>query len=81
MAKKGYEIKPLDESEYTDTEVNEFSSGDDIPDEVISLDNGIEVACRTGSIRILRLLPEGKSRMSAEDFIRGRKINVGDTFA
>nr|WP_312289489.1 hypothetical protein [Clostridium chromiireducens] len=40
MAKKGYEIKPLDESEYTDTEVNEFSSGDDIPDEVISLDNG-----------------------------------------
>ena len=42
------------------------------------IDNGIEVACKTGSIRILRLLPEGKSRMSAEDFIRGRKINVGD---
>ena len=45
---------------------------------VISLDNGIEVACKTGSIRILRLLPEGKSRMSAEDFICGRKIAVGD---
>jgi methionyl-tRNA formyltransferase len=45
---------------------------------VLSTDNGIEVACKTGSIRILRLLPEGKSRMSAEDFIRGRKISVGD---
>ena len=45
---------------------------------VISLDGGIEVACARGSIRILRLLPEGKSRMSADDFIRGRKIVVGD---
>ena len=45
---------------------------------VLSLDNGIEVACAKGSIRILRLLPEGKSRMSAEDFVRGRKISVGD---
>lgn len=45
---------------------------------VISLDGGIEVACRRGSVRILKLLPEGKSRMSAEDFIRGRKISVGD---
>lgn len=45
---------------------------------VISLEGGIEVACKKGSIRILRLLPEGKSRMSAQDFIRGRKISVGD---
>lgn len=45
---------------------------------VISLDGDIEVACSKGSIRILRLLPEGKSRMSADDFIRGRKIAIGD---
>ena len=45
---------------------------------VISLEGGIEVACARGSVRILRLLPEGKSRMSAEDFIRGRKIALGD---
>ncbi len=45
---------------------------------VISLDGGIEVACAKGSVRILRLLPEGKSRMSADDFIRGRKIAIGD---
>lgn len=45
---------------------------------VISLDGGIEIACAKGSIKILNLIPEGKSRMSAEDFIRGRKISVGD---
>ena len=52
------------------------------PDEkigqVISLDDGIVVACRRGSLKILRLLPEGKSRMAAQDFIRGRKISLGD---
>ena len=46
--------------------------------EVISLDNGIEVACRRGSIRLTRVVPEGKSRMNASDFIRGRNISVGD---
>ena len=46
--------------------------------EVLSLDDGIEVACACGSIRITRVLPEGKSRMAASDFIRGRNISVGD---
>ena len=46
--------------------------------EVISVDDGIEVACAHGSIRILKVLPEGKSRMSASDFVRGRGISVGD---
>ena len=52
-------------------------SGDEVG-RVISLEDGIEVACAKGSVRILRVLPEGKSRMSADDFIRGRKISVGD---
>ena len=46
--------------------------------EVISLDNGITVACGVGAITVTGVLPEGKSRMSATDFIRGRKVNVGD---
>ena len=46
--------------------------------EIISLDNGIEVACKIGSVRITKVLPEGKSRMSASDFIRGRAISVKD---
>ncbi len=47
---------------------------------VISLDHGvITVACGEGtSLDILRVLPEGKGRMEAGDFIRGRKIGVGD---
>ncbi len=46
--------------------------------EVLSLDSGITVACGRGSVTLLGVLPEGKSRMSAEDFIRGRKLSVGD---
>lgn len=48
--------------------------------QVISLDGSkITVACGNGSaVSLLSVLPEGKGRMSASDFIRGRKINVGD---
>ena len=54
------------------------SHGNDEIGKVISLDGGIEIACAKGSLKILKLLPEGKSRMSADDFIRGRKIAIGD---
>lgn len=40
----------------------------------------IEIACAGGSIRVHRLLPEGKSRMTAADFLRGRKAGVGDVW-
>ena len=46
--------------------------------EIIALDGAIRVACGRGTLDILTLLPEGKGRMSAADFIRGRKVNVGD---
>lgn len=45
---------------------------------VLSLDDGIEIACGVGSISLTRILPEGKSRMAAADFIRGRSVSVGD---
>ena len=45
---------------------------------VISLDGKITVACGKGKIELLTVIPEGKSRMSSADFIRGRKIAVGD---
>ena len=50
---------------------------------VISLDGGvITVACGENSaLDILRVLPEGKGRMEAADFIRGRKIRVGDVLS
>ena len=46
--------------------------------EIISLDGGITVACGIGSVTLLGVIPEGKGRMSAMDFIRGRKVNIGD---
>ena len=46
--------------------------------EVLSLDKAIEVSCSKGSIYIDKVLPEGKSKMSAADFIRGRNISIGD---
>ena len=49
---------------------------------VLSLSGGkIEVACGCGSINILSVLPEGKKRMAASDFINGRKIAVGDVLS
>ena len=46
--------------------------------QVLSLEGGITVSCGVGSVRFLTVLPEGKSRMAAEDFVRGRKVNLGD---
>ena len=46
--------------------------------EVISVGDDICVACGKGAVSILRVLPEGKGRMSAADFVRGRKVKTGD---
>ena len=49
---------------------------------VLSLAGGkIEVACGCGSVFILSVLPEGKKRMAATDFINGRKIAVDDVLS
>ena len=46
---------------------------------VLALSDVITVACGNGTtLEILRVLPEGKGRMSAADYIRGRRIRVGD---
>lgn len=45
---------------------------------VVALDDGITVTCGKGKITLLSVLPEGKGRMSAADFIRGRKVALGD---
>ena len=64
--------------------VSTVATSADVPvGTVISLDNGvITVACgENTSLDILRVLPEGKGRMDAGDFIRGRKIGVGDVLS
>ncbi|MBQ7320486.1 MAG: methionyl-tRNA formyltransferase [Clostridia bacterium] len=49
-----------------------------VPGTVVSLDGAITVACGRGTISLLTVLPEGKGRMAAADYIRGRKLAVGD---
>ncbi len=48
------------------------------PGEVVSLRGGIEVACGEGSLVITELQLEGRRRMSAEEFLRGHPLRVGD---
>ena len=50
-----------------------------VPGTVISADTeGFCVACSDGVIQMLEVVPAGKGKMSAADFVRGRKIAVGD---
>ena len=52
------------------------------PGEVISLDpkgvGSFTVACGEGALKVTGVIPEGKGRMGAGDFVRGRKIELGD---
>lgn len=41
-------------------------------------EGGITVATGDGSIVLCRVLPEGKGGMNAADFIRGRRVSLGD---
>ena len=55
------------------------TSGNGKAGEVISLENGvITVACGEGALSISAVIPEGKSKMTSADFVRGRKIAKGD---
>ena len=60
------------------SEVADTDSTNETAGEVLALDGKITVACGRGKINLLTVVPEGKSRMGAADFIRGRKINIGD---
>ncbi len=52
------------------------------PGEVVALDpkgtGSFTVACGDGGLMVSGVIPEGKGRMTAGDFIRGRKIQLGD---
>ena len=48
------------------------------PGTVVSLDGEMIVACGRGKIAFMTVLPEGKGRMAAADYIRGRKIALHD---
>lgn len=55
--------------------------GEGRPGEVIACpteDGCIRVACGVGALDVSAVIPEGKGRMPSGDFIRGRKIKLGD---
>ena len=57
----------------------ESSGSDAPPGTVLSVTGGeLVVACGKGSLHITSVIPEGRGRMSAADFIRGRGIAEGD---
>ncbi len=46
---------------------------------VVALEkNAFALACQNGTLYITGVVPQGKGKMSAGDFIRGRKIQIGD---
>lgn len=58
--------------------VSTRSAAGQVPGTVLALDGAVTVACGEGTVDLLGLLPEGKGRMSAVDYINGRHLAVGD---
>ena len=60
----------------------EAASHHGTPGQILALSDGgegaIRVACGEGVLVITSVLPEGKGKMSAAAFIRGRKVALGD---
>lgn len=56
--------------------------GNGQPGEIIATDpkgeGSFTVACGEGALLVRGVIPEGKGRMTAGDFVRGRKIQIGD---
>ncbi len=52
--------------------------GKGTPGEVISTDGAIRVACADGAVDLTEVVPEGKGRMDAASFVRGRGVFAGD---
>ena len=49
------------------------------PGTVVAIDRGtLDIACGDGILHVTHLPPEGKGRMAAADFLRGRKLSVDD---
>lgn len=50
------------------------------PGEIVSVDDGIVVACGTGLLRITELQMPGGKRLQARDFLAGHALNIGAKF-
>jgi methionyl-tRNA formyltransferase len=57
-----------------------LTNGTGVPGTVLSTENGIEIACKEGSVTITHLQPEGKGKMDYASFLRGNSVKKGDIF-
>ena len=65
-----------------ETKISKLPFGGELPGTVVSTENGaVTVACADGYLDLILLLPEGKRRMPAADFVRGRGVAVGDVLS
>jgi methionyl-tRNA formyltransferase len=50
------------------------------PGEVLQADSGLRIAAADGSVAVEEVQAEGKARMSAAEWVRGRGVRVGERF-
>jgi methionyl-tRNA formyltransferase len=50
------------------------------PGEVLQADSGLRIAAADGSVAVEEVQAEGKARMSAAEWLRGRGVRVGERF-
>ena len=48
--------------------------------EIVSLENGISVACSEGLLNITELQMPGGKRLSYQQFLQGHPLKIGDAF-
>ena len=83
---RAYDPRPGAYSRLGATEVKLFGariaeSGSGSPGEVLSASaDGLLVATAKGAVQVAQVQPSGKKRMSAEDWLRGRGVAVGQRF-
>lgn len=58
--------------------VDKSGNAGEVIDAVGVGEGSFTVACGKGALLVTAVIPEGKGKMSAGDFVRGRKIKIGD---
>lgn len=60
------------------TPIDKSGAAGEVIDVNPSGDGSVTIACGEGALLVSSVIPEGKGKMSAGDFVRGRKIKIGD---
>ena len=68
--------KVLLESHFESNELKQKSAG-----EIFSLENGINVVCGTGIVQITELQMPGGKRQTAQQFVQGQHVKIGEIFS